>query len=113
MTDLVLITYLVVVTIFLSPLILYPLISYLNMVKRHKDYDVYKVKLDDVNISYLYRRAIYFTVHFKTEDGKNKSINTKPMWQRFTLVGYPLEEYKNKQIHILYDRKRDRVIVWG
>ncbi|MDE6656376.1 MAG: hypothetical protein K2J85_05220, partial [Anaeroplasmataceae bacterium] len=54
----------------------------------------------------------YYTVRFQTNDGKNISADTKPLWSS-SFWTFPIEEYNNKKVEILYYKEEDRVIVLG
>lgn len=103
-----------VLTIFLTllPFIIYSFNDYKKIIKLSQNASFYKVILDHPNTSFYYRGHIYYTVRFMTEDMKSFSSDTKPMWSDFFL-SFPMSEYNNKEVEILYNEEEDRVIVLG
>lgn len=98
-------------SIVLLPLAIYPLVQILLLGKRAERCSVHTVKLDRPGTSHMYRGAVYYTVSF-TDNGEHFLRETKPLWSSFS-VEFPLDEYNNKEVKILYDREADQVFVLG
>ncbi|MDE7385069.1 MAG: hypothetical protein K2M84_04855 [Anaeroplasmataceae bacterium] len=103
-----------IVTIFctLLPFIIYSFNDYKKILRLSQNSSLYKVILDHPNTSFSYRGHVYYTVRFMTEDMKSISSDTKAMWSDFFLA-FPMSEYNNKEVEILYNEEYDRVIVLG
>ena len=95
----------------LLPLAIYPLVQIWLLGKRAERCSVHTVKLDRPGTSHMYRGAVYYTVSF-TDNGEHFLRETKPLWSSYS-VEFPLEEYNNKEVKILYDREADQVFVLG
>ena len=95
----------------LLPLAIYPLVQIWLLGKRAERCSVHTVKLDRPGTSHMYRGAVYYTVSF-TDNGEYFVRDTKPLWSSSS-VEFPLEEYNNKEVKILYDREADQVFVLG
>ena len=95
----------------LLPLAIYPLVQIWLLGKRAERCSVHTVKLDRPGTSHMYRGAVYYTVSF-TDNGEYFVRDTKPLWSSYS-VEFPLDEYNNKEVKILYDREADQVFVLG
>lgn len=95
----------------LLPLAIYPLVQIWLLGKRAERCSVHTVKLDRPGTSHMYRGAVYYTVSF-TDNGEYFVRDTKPLWSSSS-VEFPLDEYNNKEVKILYDREADQVFVLG
>ena len=95
----------------LLPLAIYPLVQIWLLGKRAERCSVHTVKLDRPGTSHMYRGAVYYTVSF-TDNGEYFVRDTKPLWSSSS-VEFPLDEYNNKEVKILYDREADQVFVFG
>ena len=95
----------------LLPLAIYPLVQIWLLGKRAERCSVHTVKLDRPGTSHMYRGAVYYTVSF-TDNGEYFVRDTKPLWSSYS-VEFPLDEYNNKEVKILYDREADQVFVFG
>ena len=95
----------------LLPLAIYPLVQILLLGKRAERCSVHTVKLDRPGTSHMYRGAVYYTVSF-TDNGEHFVRDTKPLWSSNS-IDFPLDEYNNKELKILYDRESDQVFVLG
>ena len=95
----------------LLPLAIYPLVQIWLLGKRAERCSVHTVKLDRPGTSHMYRGAVYYTVSF-TDNGEHFLRETKPLWSSYS-VEFPLDEYNNKELKILYDREADQVFVLG
>ena len=95
----------------LLPLAIYPLVQIRLLAKRAERCSVHTVKLDRPGTSHMYRGAVYYTVSF-TDNGEYFVRDTKPLWSSYS-VEFPLDEYNNKELKILYDREADQVVVLG
>ena len=95
----------------LLPLAIYPLVQIWLLGKRAERCSVHTVKLDRPGTSHMYRGAVYYTVSF-TDNGEYFARDTKPLWSSSS-VEFPLDEYNNKEVKILYDREADQVFVFG
>ena len=95
----------------LLPLAIYPLVQIWLLAKRAERCSVHTVKLDRPGTSHMYRGAVYYTVSF-TDNGEYFVRDTKPLWSSYS-VEFPLDEYNNKELKILYDREADQVFVLG
>ena len=93
------------------PLAIYPLIQIRLLLKRAEKCSVYTVKLDRPGTSHMYRGAVYYTVTF-TDNGEHLLRDTKPLWSSNSM-DFPLEEYNNKEVKILYHRETDQIFVLG
>ena len=95
----------------LLPLAIYPLVQIRLLANRAERCSVHTVKLDRPGTSHMYRGAVYYTVSF-TDNGEYFVRDTKPLWSSSS-VEFPLDEYNNKEVKILYDREADQVFVVG
>ena len=95
----------------LLPLAIYPLVQIRLLANRAERCSVHTVKLDRPGTSHMYRGAVYYTVSF-TDNGEYFVRDTKPLWSSYS-VEFPLDEYNNKEVKILYDREADQVFVLG
>ena len=95
----------------LLPLAIYPLVQIWLLGKRAERCSVHTVKLDRPGTSHMYRGAVYYTVSF-TDNGEYFVRDTNPLWSSSS-VEFPLDEYNNKEVKILYDREADQVFVFG
>ena len=95
----------------LLPLAIYPLVQIRLLANRAERCSVHTVKLDRPGTSHMYRGAVYYTVSF-TDNGEYFVRDTKPLWSSSS-VEFPLDEYNNKEVKILYDRESDQVFVLG
>ena len=98
-------------SIVLLPLAIYPLVQIRLLANRAERCSVHTVKLDRPGTSHMYRGAVYYTVSF-TDNGEHFLRETKPLWSSYS-VEFPLDEYNNKEVKILYDREADQVFVLG
>lgn len=96
-------------SLILLPLAIYPLVQIRFLVKRAERCSVHTVKLDRPGTSHMYRGAVYYTVSF-TDRGEYFVRDTKPLWSSNS-IDFPLDEYNNKEVKILYDRDSDQVFV--
>ena len=97
--------------VIMLPFILYPLWKYYWMLRDWEDYRAYDVKLDRPNTSWLYKGAIYYTVHFCDEHGNQVTMDTKPIFSGGLFSRYHLGDYNNKTVTVYYDAKRERMLV--
>ncbi|MDE6407297.1 MAG: hypothetical protein K2K48_07225 [Anaeroplasmataceae bacterium] len=102
-----------VVLCVLLPFIIYELHEYKKILRFSSHAVLYKVFLNQPNVSFNYRSCVYYTVSFNTEDRKHISANTRPMWSSYAFLSFPLDEYNNKEVEILYNQIEDKVIVLG
>ena len=98
-------------SITLLPLVIYPLVQIRLFMKRVDKCTVHTVKLDRPGTSHMYRGAVYYTVSF-TDNGEHFIRDTKPLWSSHS-IDFPLDEYNNKEVKILYDRDSDQIFVLG
>lgn len=98
--------------LFFLPFIIYFYYDYKKILKLSEQSEVYEVLLDHPSTSYSYRRAVYYTVRFQTNERENITADTKPLWSSSIWV-FSIEEYNNKKVEILYNKEEDRVIVLG
>ena len=93
----------------LLPLAIYPLVQIWLLGKRAERCSVHTVKLDRPGTSHMYRGAVYYTVSF-TDNGEHFLRETNPLRSSYS-VEFPLDEYNNKELKILYDREAYQVFV--
>ena len=95
----------------LLPMAIYPLVQIRLLMKRAEQCSVHRVKLDRPATSVMYRGAVYYIVEFE-DNGEWLSRDTKPLWSSNSYA-FPLEEYNNKEVDVLYDRDWDQIFVLG
>lgn len=95
----------------LVPFLIYSFNDYRKIIKLAENSTLHEVVLDHPSVSFNYRGAVYYTVHFQTQDNHSISLETKPLWSNFWF--FPIEEYNNKKVEILYNKELNRVIVLG
>ena len=94
-------------------ILIYQIYQYCKLFKKIDKYEIFEVMFDKVHQSYMYKRAIYFTVTFKTASGKRLTRDTYSMFSNFSIIDFPLEDYTNKLVKIAYNEVTDSLIVLG
>ncbi|MDE6660814.1 MAG: hypothetical protein K2J93_03190 [Anaeroplasmataceae bacterium] len=107
-----LVGFLLLIFLFILPWMIYTYTDYKKVLKLSEQAELYDVILDHPSTSWGYRGAVYYTVRFQTNDRENITADTKPLWSSLPGV-FPIEEYNNKKIEILYHKEENRVIVLG
>lgn len=102
-----------VYALFLAPFIIYYLYKYFKIINNQSEYEIYTVTLDNPTTSYFYRGAIYYTVKFTRGSGNKVTLDTKPCFSSGIFSKFPLEEYNNKKVEIIYYPDLDEIIVLG
>ena len=85
----------------LVPIGLYYYFKARYIVKNYKKFDVYEVKLDRVNNSFMYRGASYYTVEI-VHNNLRKCVDTNPYFQTHFGI-FHLDDYNNQKVVGLYD----------
>lgn len=96
--------------------LVYHLVQYIRLVAGWQRYELCTAKLDEPVAPLWYRvHLIGFNVLFEAQ-GKYKILKTRGMWMardRWIFPNYPLSEYNNRKVELLYDSQRERIIVLG
>jgi hypothetical protein len=83
-----------------------------KVLNHYEQYEVYSVLLDAPVVSRAYKRFSYFILRF---DGKNGQIicNTSPIWGHTDADLFPLADYRDEYVDILYDPKGNKAYILG
>ena len=83
-----------------------------KVLKNYEHYETYSVLLDTPVVSKAYKRFYYFVLRF---EGKNGQIicSTSPMWGFTENDMFPLSQYRDQYVDILYDPKGNKAYVLG
>ena len=84
-----------------------------KVVKNYERYVLYSVLLDTPVRSKSYRRFAYFVLRFNDKEGSQIICQTNPIFGVGEADLFPLQEYRDQYVDILYDPKRNKVYVLG
>ena len=94
-------------------LILYQLIQYFLLFVDYQHYDVYEVTLEQATTSLVYRRAVYYTVCFRTKNGEFINCDTKALWSDSIGSLFCVAKYGNVKVKIAYNADKNKLVVLG
>lgn len=96
--------------------LVYHLVQYILLVAGWHRYELCEAKLEDpVAPVWHLEHLIGFKVLFEAQ-GQYMVLKTRGMWMardHWIFPHYPLSEYNNRKVQLLYDSKRERIIVLG
>ena len=83
-----------------------------KMEKNYEKFELYSVQLDTPVVSKTYKHFSYFILRF---EGKNGQIicKTSPIWGHTDVDLFPLAEYRDEYVDILYDADHNQAYVLG
>ena len=84
-----------------------------KLVKNYDQYDTYSVLLDTPVASKSYRRFAYFVLRFNDKDGSQIICQTNPIFSFAEAGLFPLSEYRDQYVDILYNPKKNQVYGLG
>ena len=84
-----------------------------KVIKNFEHYVLYSVLLDTPVQSKSYRRFAYFVLRFEDKDGGQIICQTEPLFGFSETELFPLSEYRDTYVDILYDPKRNKAFVLG
>ena len=94
----------VITAVIISPFIIYSRCKMSYLLKNYTSFQTYEVVLDKFNMSYLYKRAIYYSVKINI-DGACKIVDTNPCFSNSLFSGISLQDFNNQKVIGLYDDK--------
>lgn len=74
------------------------------------EWDRYEVTLDKVSVSMTHRGAAYYTVSL-CDEGVTRQVRTNPCFSSGIFASFVIEDYHNKKVIGLYDRKADKLYI--
>ena len=78
----------------------------------YEEYELYSVLLETPVVSKSYKRFSYFVLRFEGKGGQ-VICNTSPIWGHTDADLFPLSEYRDEYVDILYDPKHNKAYVLG
>lgn len=83
------------------------------LVKNYDRFDTYSVLLDTPVASKTYRRFSSFVLRFDDKNGSQVICQTNPIFGLSDTELFPLAEYRDQYVDVLYDPKSNKVYVIG
>ena len=83
------------------------------LVKNYDRFEAYCVLLDTPVVSKSYRRFSYFVLRFNDKDGNQVICQTNPIFGLSETELFPIGEYRDKMVDVLYDPKHNKVYILG
>ncbi|MBE6959533.1 MAG: hypothetical protein E7448_02270 [Ruminococcaceae bacterium] len=84
-----------------------------KLLKNYDRYELYSVQLDTPVVSKSYRRFAYFVLRFNDREGTQIICQTNPIFGLADTQLFPLREYRDKTVDVLYDPRRNKAYVLG
>ena len=84
-----------------------------KLVNQYDRFDTYSVVLDTPVTSKSHRRFAYFVLRFLDKDGNQVICQTNPIFGFVDSELFPLSEYRDRNVDVLYDAKHNKVYVIG
>ena len=98
--------FIIFILIILGALMLYSYSKMRYLLKNYENMQIYEVKLDDIQTSYMYRGAVYYTVTIN-----NSKVDTNPIFSSSFFSKHLLEDYNNKTVIGLFDKALNKFYV--
>ncbi len=93
-----------ILVVIISPFMIYVCCKMNYLLKNYSSFSSYEVILDNFNMSYLYKGAIYYSVKINIE-GNYKIVDTNPYFSNSLFSEISLQDLNNKKVVGLYDDK--------
>ena len=84
-----------------------------KLVNQYNRFDTYSVEFDTPVASKSQRRFAYFVLRFTDKNGSQVICQTNPAFSIAEAGLFPMQEYRDQLVDVLYDAKHNKVYVIG
>lgn len=99
-----------ILAVIISPFMIYVRCKMSYLLKNYNKFSSYEAVLDNFNMSYLYKGAIYYSVKINIE-GNYIVVDTNPYFSNSLFSEISLRDLNNKKVVGLYDDKLNKFYV--